>query len=96
MHSMRASESASFPLEQADKQLGPGWKLMKADVPGVPELSEWLAKLPAGARVGIDPFVHTNEVSVGFATVESQRCSFCNIACSSTAQRLVDYREPLK
>ena len=35
---------------------------MKADAPGVPELSEWLAKLPAGARVGIDPFVHTNEV----------------------------------
>ena len=48
-------------MRQANKQLGPGWKLMKGDTPGVPELSEWLAKLPAGARIGIDPFVHTSE-----------------------------------
>ena len=53
--------AAPLSLPQAGKQLGPGWKLMKGDTPGVPELSEWLAKLPAGARVGIDPFVHTNE-----------------------------------
>ena len=55
------SESNTRSLLQAGKQLGPGWKLMKGDTPGVPELSEWLAKLPTGARVGIDPFVHTNE-----------------------------------
>ena len=55
-----------MPAPQADRQLGPAWKLMKADAPGVPELSEWLAKLPAGVRVGIDPFVHTNEVRARF------------------------------
>ena len=44
---------------QAEQQLGPGWKLMKADTPGVPDIPEWCKGLPAGARVGIDPFLHT-------------------------------------
>jgi len=47
---------------QAEQQLGPGWRLMKGGVPGTPEISEWLiATLPKGARVGIDPFLHTME-----------------------------------
>ena len=51
---------------------------MKADTPGVPELSEWLAKLPAGARVGIDPFVHTNEGARKLVTaLELPAASWC-------------------
>lgn len=44
---------------QAEQQLGPAWELMKGDTPGVPDIPEWCTKLPAGARVGIDPFLHT-------------------------------------
>lgn len=45
---------------QAEKELGPDWTLQKADAPGVPNPPAWLAKnLPAGAHVGVDPFVHT-------------------------------------
>ena len=32
---------------------------MKGDTPGVPDIPEWCTGLPAGARVGIDPFLHT-------------------------------------
>ena len=32
---------------------------MKGDIPGVPDIPEWCAGLPAGARVGMDPFLHT-------------------------------------
>lgn len=45
---------------QAEQQLGPDWTLQKADTPGVLDLPTWLARsLPAGARVGVDPFLHT-------------------------------------
>lgn len=44
---------------QAEQQLGPAWELMKGDTPGVPDIPDWCAGLPAGARVGIDPFLHT-------------------------------------
>lgn len=45
---------------QAEQQLGPDWTLQKADTPGVLDLPAWLAKtLPAGGRVGMDPFLHT-------------------------------------
>lgn len=45
---------------QAEQQLGPGWTLMRSGTPKCPEIQEWLATtLPQGARVGIDPFLHT-------------------------------------
>ncbi|PNH10857.1 putative Xaa-Pro aminopeptidase P [Tetrabaena socialis] len=45
---------------QANTELGPEWTLMKAGTPGCPDLEDWLAlNLPDGARVGIDPWVHT-------------------------------------
>ncbi|KAI7835935.1 hypothetical protein COHA_010169 [Chlorella ohadii] len=49
---------------QAEQQLGPDWTLMRDSTPGVPQLVDWLAEsLPAGARVGIDPWVHTVEAA---------------------------------
>jgi Xaa-Pro aminopeptidase len=49
---------------QAEEQLGPDWTLMKAGTPECPEISEWLAmQLPEGARVGIDPYLHTIEAA---------------------------------
>ncbi|KAL3145608.1 hypothetical protein ABBQ32_003156 [Trebouxia sp. C0010 RCD-2024] len=45
---------------QAEQQLGPGWTLMRGGTPKCPEIQDWLAStLPEGARVGIDPFLHT-------------------------------------
>jgi hypothetical protein len=45
---------------QAEQQLGLDWTLQKADTPGVLDLPTWLAKnMPAGARVGVDPLLHT-------------------------------------
>lgn len=45
---------------QASQQLGPEWTLMKAGSPGCPDIEDWLAdQLPEGARIGIDPFLHT-------------------------------------
>ncbi|GIL92401.1 hypothetical protein Vretimale_6469 [Volvox reticuliferus] len=45
---------------QAASELGPQWTLMKAGTAGCPDLEDWLAaNLPDGARVGIDPWVHT-------------------------------------
>ena len=42
---------------QAEKELGPGWQLMKFMV-GVPRYFEWLAtNSPAGARIGYDPYL---------------------------------------
>ncbi|KAL4428500.1 hypothetical protein ABPG75_002589 [Micractinium tetrahymenae] len=49
---------------QAEAQLGPEWTLMRHGTPGCPEVQDWLADtLPEGARVGIDPFVHTIEAA---------------------------------
>lgn len=54
---------------QGEKQLGEGWTLMRGGSPGVPELPAWLAEnLPEGAKVGVDPFVHTLD---GAATLEA-------------------------
>jgi Xaa-Pro aminopeptidase len=45
---------------QAEEELTGEWKLMKGGAKGVPTIKEWLAKeLPAGARVGLDAYVHT-------------------------------------
>ncbi|KAG2489091.1 hypothetical protein HYH03_012317 [Edaphochlamys debaryana] len=45
---------------QAASELGPQWTLMKAGTPGTPDLEDWLAShLPEGARVGLDPWLHT-------------------------------------
>ena len=51
------------PSTQAEQQLPGGWTLMRMATPGCPEIVDWLAdSLPPGARVGIDPFVHTVRV----------------------------------
>ena len=45
---------------QAEKELGPEWKLMRAGLPSTPDLPTHLAtSLPAGSRVGIDPQLHS-------------------------------------
>jgi Xaa-Pro aminopeptidase len=45
---------------QGEQQLAQGWTLMRGGSPGVPDVGEWLADvLPVGAKVGVDPFVHT-------------------------------------
>jgi len=42
-------------FEQAERQLGDGWKLMKDQQPGTPTQSEYLIKnLPNGSKVGVD------------------------------------------
>jgi hypothetical protein len=51
---------ASCALMQAQQELPGEWQLMRGGSPGVPDPTEWLAhNLPPGAKVGIDPFVHT-------------------------------------
>ena len=43
---------------QAETELGSEWRLMRAGVPGTPEVAVYLkTTLPSGARVGIDPQV---------------------------------------
>jgi len=45
---------------QAAQELGPEWTLMKGGTGECPEIPEWLSEvLPAGAKVGFDPFCHT-------------------------------------
>jgi len=47
---------------QAEAELGPEWTLMRAGSGICPDFAEWLADaLPAGARVGLDPWCHTSE-----------------------------------
>ena len=42
-------------FDQAERQLGDGWKLMKAGLPDTPTQSEYLSKnLPNGSKVGVD------------------------------------------
>ncbi len=45
---------------QATQQLSPEWTLMRMGTESCPDIPEWLAEnLPAGARVGVDPFLLT-------------------------------------
>lgn len=45
---------------QGEQQLTKAWTLMRAGSPGVPDIDTWLAdELPEGAKVGVDPLVHT-------------------------------------
>jgi len=45
---------------QAEKELGPGWGLMKSGNPGVPEVAEYLAShVAGGGTVGVDPSCHS-------------------------------------
>lgn len=47
---------------QAETELGPDWTLMRGGSGTCPEMDEWLVtNLPAGSRVGLDPFCHTVE-----------------------------------
>jgi Xaa-Pro aminopeptidase len=47
---------------QAEAELGPEWTLMRAGSGLCPDLADWLAEaLPAGARIGLDPWCHTSE-----------------------------------
>mmetsp|Transcript_48826 Transcript_48826/g.104216 ORF Transcript_48826/g.104216 Transcript_48826/m.104216 type:complete len:705 (-) Transcript_48826:323-2437(-) len=44
---------------QAESELGPEWTLMRTGQPGVPTIEEYVASLPDGTAVGIDPYVHS-------------------------------------
>ncbi|XP_020096421.1 probable Xaa-Pro aminopeptidase P isoform X5 [Ananas comosus] len=49
---------------QAEKQLSPDWILMRSGNQGVPTTSEWLNDvLPAGCRIGIDPFLFSHDAA---------------------------------
>ena len=72
---------------QAEQQLGPDWTLQKADTTGVLDLPTWLAKnMPAGARVGVDPLLHTidgaRKLQVGCWFVGHAACC-CSAAWAS-------------
>ncbi|CAI5982289.1 unnamed protein product [Closterium sp. NIES-64] len=62
---------------QAEQQLPPGWDLMRAGMPGVPSVADWLAEaLPAGSRVGVDPFGHSADNVRGLADTLAASLSF--------------------
>ncbi|KAL1922548.1 uncharacterized protein VTP21DRAFT_10087 [Calcarisporiella thermophila] len=44
---------------QASMELDGNWTLMKSGLPEVPTWQEWLAKLPSGSRIGVDPTLIT-------------------------------------
>jgi len=53
---------------QASTELAPCWTLMKGGTKGVPTLQDWLVQhVPAGGKVGIDAFVHTQAEAEGLA-----------------------------
>jgi Xaa-Pro aminopeptidase len=50
---------------QAEKELGREWRLMRAGLPGTPEVPVYLKEsLPTGSRVGIDPQVRSSACAV--------------------------------
>ena len=68
-------------MVQAEQQLGPGWTLMRGGTPKCPEIQDWLASsLPAGGRVGIDPFLHTVMSSL---TCTATTCTQHGTVCAS-------------
>ncbi|ODN75866.1 hypothetical protein L202_05855 [Cryptococcus amylolentus CBS 6039] len=61
---------------QAEKQLGPGWSLMKSGAPDVPTWSDWLATtLDPTSKIGIDPtllpFSETTTLQTSLASPSS-------------------------
>ena len=83
---------------QAEQQLGPGWTLMRAGTPKCPEIQDWLAtSLPEGARVGIDPFLHTVSLSKSSALVPLQAndCSTRSRSSHKNASTLIGPLCPL-
>jgi hypothetical protein len=77
---------AAYAPAQAEQQLGPDWTLQKADTPGVLDLPTWLAKnMPTGARVGVDPLLHTidgaRKLQVGYLLVCGPHCSSLLCCC---------------
>lgn len=54
---------------QAEKELDHNWTLMKDGIPGTLRQEEWLAKvLPSCSRIGVDPFVISNDTWKPLAT----------------------------
>jgi Xaa-Pro aminopeptidase len=54
---------------QAEEQLGSEWTLMRAGMPGVPDIKDWLVStLEEGSKVGIDPTVHTIDAAEALKT----------------------------
>lgn len=77
---------------QGEQELAEGWTLMRGGSPGVPTPSEWLAAtLPAGAKVGVDAFVHTmgaaRELQTLLGAKEQQLVSVHNLVdkCAAPA-----------
>lgn len=69
---------------QAEQQLSESWTLMRADNPGVPSPSQWLATtLPRGAKVAVDPYVHTinsaRTLQTDLAATEQELTMTCNL-----------------
>ncbi|ODO01899.1 xaa-Pro aminopeptidase [Cryptococcus wingfieldii CBS 7118] len=61
---------------QAEKQLGPGWSLMKSSAPDVPTWNDWLATtLDPTSKIGIDPtllpFSETTTLQTSLASSSS-------------------------
>ena len=83
---------------QGEQELAEGWTLMRGGSPGVPTPSEWLAAtLPPGAKVGIDPFVHTiataRELQQQLSAKEQELVSVNNLVdkCALSAQEFAHF-----
>lgn len=79
---------------QGEQELAEGWTLMRGGSPGVPTPSEWLAAtLPAGAKVGVDAFVHTMGAARDLQTLlgakEQQLVSVHNLVDKCAAPALL-------
>lgn len=73
---------------QAEKQLSPDWALMRMGTEGCPDIPDWLAaNVPAGGRVGIDPFLITVD---GARKLEKQLASAGRTLLPLTGDNLVD------
>lgn len=72
---------------QAENELSSEWTLMKAGMPGVPDINEWLANnLSSGQRVGIDSWL----ISAASATATTKALAAKNIDFVAVAENPVD------
>lgn len=72
---------------QAENELTADWTLMKAGMPNVPDMNEWLSSnLSAGQKVGIDPWL----ISSASANASVKALSEKNIEFVAVAENPVD------
>lgn len=76
---------------QAEQELSNEWKLMRMGQPGVPTMEAWLAQnLPAKARLGIDPLVHSVDEAKGISSALEEANRELSLVPLSGSPNLVD------